>query len=52
MHEIEFPWKFKSIEYLEGINLVIILRKRKEIDHIIYKKFISIYIKSITKLIS
>lgn len=52
MHEIEFPWKFKSIEYLKGINLVIILRKRKEIDLSRYIKFISIYIKSITKLIS
>ena len=52
MHEIEFPWKFKSIEYLKGINLVIILRKRKEIDLSRYIKFISIYIKYITKLIS
>ena len=42
MHEIEFPWKFKSIEYLKGINLVIILRKRKEIDLSRYIKFISI----------
>ena len=52
MHEIEFPWKFKSIEYLKGINLVIILRKRNEIDLSRYIKFISIYIKYITKLIS